>query len=62
MSPAPVKATLIGRFRYKRLSSLRALIFGVRALEAEQILDSQVSPIAEAFPGTMWLRFVPEPV
>jgi hypothetical protein len=59
MSPVPAKATLIGRFRYRRFSSLKALIFGARTFEAEQVLDLQVSPTAEAFPATMWLRFVP---
>lgn len=36
-----VKATLFGRFRYRRLTSLRALIFGQKSFEAEQVIDPQ---------------------
>jgi hypothetical protein len=43
MSPSPIKATLVGRFRYKRFSGLRALIFGEKTFEAEQVFDLQIS-------------------
>jgi hypothetical protein len=44
MSPAPIRATLVGRFRYKRFTGLRALIFGEKAFDAEQVLDLQINP------------------
>ncbi|HTM17886.1 MAG TPA: hypothetical protein VL135_13315 [Terracidiphilus sp.] len=42
MSQSPLKATLVGRFRNVRSGGVRALIFGNKTFEAEQILDLQV--------------------
>jgi hypothetical protein len=44
MSPTPIRATLIGRFQYKRFTGLRALIFGQKMFEVEQVMDLQISP------------------
>ena len=44
LSPTPIKATLVGRFRYTRGSSVRAFLFGVRTFEAERVLNLQVEP------------------
>jgi hypothetical protein len=51
MSPSPIKATFVGRFRYKRFSGLRALIFGEKTFEAEQVLDLLISSTTGALPS-----------
>ena len=48
MSPTPIRATLIGRFQYKRSTGLKALIFGQKTFEAEQVMDLQIGPSREA--------------
>ena len=36
LSPSPIKATLVGRFRYERLS-------GVKSFDADRVLEVQIS-------------------
>lgn len=41
MGETLAKATLIGRFRYRRFTSVRALIFGQKTFEAEQVINPE---------------------